>query len=363
MEKSNSRKILFKFFEGKHTTFEGKMIEEWLQDDENKELYFEYLHEWELRNPQVQVDLEAKFATLNGSWKKQSKSLEMPEEEIPSRFPWKRILKAAAVLLVCFCAGAYLYTSLAERTKGDMAYQKQVDALKNGSGEIFEKENVSEKPLLVNLPDGSSILLQAGAKISYNPKTFGVERRELILGGEAFFEVYKDSSKPFVVYANDLIAKVLGTSFTIKAKPGSDKTEVLVKTGKVAVFTQTDLHKSEKIEGKALEGLVLNPLEKVEVNGKESRISKPATVAPKDLSQDIETLNFNFDETAAEQVFATLEQAYKVDIVYDRASLADSKLTAHLGDEPLGEKLKLICLALEVSFQEIDEKIVIFKKE
>ena len=54
--------------------------------------------------------------------------------------------------------------------------------------------------------------------------------------GKAFFDIARDTSQPFVVYANETITKVLGTSFTIKAFEGEKDVEVSVKTGKVAVY-------------------------------------------------------------------------------------------------------------------------------
>src|SRR5690606_37685879 len=62
--------------------------------------------------------------------------------------------------------------------------------------------------------------------------------REVKLTGEAFFEIKKDESRPFLVYAQGIVTKVLGTSFNIRARQGDEKIIVDVKTGKVAVFRE-----------------------------------------------------------------------------------------------------------------------------
>lgn len=362
MEKSNSKKILFKFFEGKHTTFEAKMIEEWLIVDENKELYFDYLNEWELLNPQVAIDVESRFATLSNDIEGKSEASGRTEHLPLAKRRLGISLQVAASVILFFLAGGYFLLDMHRERDDFTTYRKNVEAVTLISGDMFEKRNLGEKPSLVNLPDGSSVLLQPKAKISYNYKTFGTERREVIMEGEAFFEVYKDAQRPFIVYANDLIAKVLGTSFTVRANPQSSKAEVLVKSGKVSVFTQTDSNKAAKVEGNALHGLVLNPFEKIEINSNKALILKPEKIQKRDLSKEIETLSFNFDEANAVEVLTTLEKAYNVDIVYDKAKFSTLKLTAHLGDEPLSKKLNLICLALETTYQEIGGKIVILSQ-
>ncbi|WP_341228412.1 FecR family protein [uncultured Arcticibacterium sp.] len=363
MEKSISRKMLFKFFEGKHTSFEAGMIQEWLKLDENKELYFAYMHEWEVLNPQVIVDIESRLLGLKN--KVEGGNVEEKEESSigDNNVKTSFFLKVAAAITAILLTGGYLVFNRLNDVTNISDYSTNVENARLVSGEIFEKQNLGSTPLLVNLPDGSSILLQPKTRISYNPKTFGIDRRELIMEGEAFFEVHKDKERPFLVYANDMIAKVLGTSFTIRTNQESNTAEVFVKSGKVSVFTQEDFNKKEKIEGKELQGVILEPAQKLEVGGKKQDNLKPEQVEQSDFLEEIEVINFNFNEVRAEDVFNTLEKAYNIKIVYDKDKWSSFRLTAHLGDEPLREKLKLICLALETSFEEIDDKILIKTKK
>src|SRR5690606_5880596 len=84
-------------------------------------------------------------------------------------------------------------------------------------------------------------------------------RREVNLTGEAFFEVTKNPDQPFFVYANELIAKVHGTSFSIKAGENEANILVAVKTGKVSVFTRSDVNAAEYKTNKDLTALLLTP--------------------------------------------------------------------------------------------------------
>jgi ferric-dicitrate binding protein FerR (iron transport regulator) len=84
------------------------------------------------------------------------------------------------------------------------------------------------------LPDGSTVWLNAGSSLTY-PEEFRRNRREIRLHGEAFFEVKRDTLKPFIVRTRNFYTKVLGTSFNIKSFDQLGYINVTVLTGRVAV--------------------------------------------------------------------------------------------------------------------------------
>lgn len=83
------------------------------------------------------------------------------------------------------------------------------------------------------LADGSKVVLNAGSRLWYI-KDFEADRRVLHLEGEAYFEVQKDSLRPFVVLTGDISTTAIGTSFNINAYK-SDSVNVYLLTGKVIV--------------------------------------------------------------------------------------------------------------------------------
>lgn len=85
------------------------------------------------------------------------------------------------------------------------------------------------------LPDGSRIYLNRGSRLTYDEGTFNDERREISLSGEAFFEVAKNPSKPFIVYGGQTQTTVRGTSFNVKAYPGVRENVISVRDGRVEV--------------------------------------------------------------------------------------------------------------------------------
>lgn len=86
----------------------------------------------------------------------------------------------------------------------------------------------------ITLSDGTKVTLNAGTTLTY-PTAFTSGSREVSICGEAFFEVAHDDKHPFIVKAEDVNVKVLGTKFNVKAYEDEDNIEVTLKEGKVGV--------------------------------------------------------------------------------------------------------------------------------
>jgi ferric-dicitrate binding protein FerR (iron transport regulator) len=86
----------------------------------------------------------------------------------------------------------------------------------------------------MTLPDGSTVWLNAGSKISYG-KDFGKASRSVRLSGEAFFDVIDDSKCPFIVNTANFDIKVLGTAFNVNAYLTDNKSEAVVVRGLIEV--------------------------------------------------------------------------------------------------------------------------------
>jgi transmembrane sensor len=222
---------------------------------------------------------------------------------------------------------------------------------------LIEVKNNDKKPYLVLLSDGSSVMLQANSRLSY-PQKFKDDAREVYLEGEALFEIAKNSEQPFIVYANELVTKVLGTSFVVRAYPEQKNVEVLVKTGKVSVYRLVEAIAKKISESRELDGVVITPNQQI-VFGRESKEFKKTIVAQ---PQAVQNQNFEFKNQSAALVLKRIQQAYDITIIYDENILASCPLTASLSDEPLYSKLDLICRAIGADYQVIDGQIVVNSK-
>lgn len=217
---------------------------------------------------------------------------------------------------------------------------------------LKEVRNLSGKPLTVALPDGSTIRLMPEAAVSYAHAFVRDHRREVFLTGEAFFEVRKDKSNPFFVYANDLITRVVGTSFTIKSS--SKRVEVIVRTGKVAVMQAKDLNRSESAPE-----IMLTPNQQAIFTADRPVISKTITENPVAIAQPDLKPKFSFENQPVAEVFHLLEETYGIPVVYDSTRMANCYLRVTLRDEPFFEKLGIICSTIEASYQITDGQVVI----
>ena len=104
-------------------------------------------------------------------------------------------------------------------------------------------------PKSVLLSDGTKVWLYQDAHLEY-PATFAETTRSVKLTGEAFFEVAKDATKPFIIEAGASEIRVLGTSFNVQSTV--EATNVIVNTGKVQLSAKAapeqivELTKGEK---------------------------------------------------------------------------------------------------------------------
>ncbi|SEI55148.1 FecR family protein [Dyadobacter sp. SG02] len=249
---------------------------------------------------------------------------------------WWRV--AAAVLV--FAIGLAWYAARQNSGETGIAIRKpSVPAPTEGAIEVFNDSKVAR---LVNLEDGSTIILQPNGKLSY-PRKFAAEKREVHLSGEAFFEVSKNRKRPFLVYTNDIVTEVVGTSFRIKAADDQPEVEVFVKTGEVHV------RQIKPKDRNAAENVVLLPNQSVSYVKSRNLFEKPEN---KDIpKRAIEYLNFDFADAPVGTIFSTLESAYGVTIDYPHDALRDCYLSTSLSDEPLLSKLKIVCESISSGTQ------------
>ncbi|GAB2519199.1 FecR family protein [Spirosoma aerophilum] len=270
---------------------------------------------------------------------------------------WFRV--AASILLVLGLSiwgwRADLPDQIGHLIRPGITYDNLIASQKHA---LTETVNRSDKVMPVKLSDGSLVLLKAGSRISH-AAVFRGNKREVYLSGEAFFEVTKNPNQPFLIYANGLVTKVLGTSFLIRAYAKDPDVTVEVKTGRVAVFAQTDPEAGQKLRDRDLDGVVLMPNQKIVFEREPARLSKSLVENPQVLAGNTQAQQFTFDDTPLPVVFGRLERAYGVDIVYDEELLATCPLTAELTEQSLFEKLDVICRVIEAHYDVIDGQIVI----
>lgn len=139
---------------------------------------------------------------------------------------WKKWVAAASVILL----SALIWWNYPSQNDQPHVYARLIEQSENPLKEVI---NTTSGAISVTLPDGSTVKLEKASRLSYD-SDFQGKQREVFLSGAAFFSVTKNPEKPFVVYANELVTKVLGTSFTINAFEENKKVTVSVRTGRVS---------------------------------------------------------------------------------------------------------------------------------
>lgn len=264
---------------------------------------------------------------------------------------WGWLYVAASV---CLIAGLSWWGL---RVNKEQAIQQAPVALES---RYVKQKNTGSKPLLVNLPDGSSVILQTNSQLTYE-RAFDKAQRTVYLQGEAFFEVAKNRQRPFLVHANELWTKVLGTSFNIRAYANDKDVTVTVRSGRVAVFTLKEARK-QNINSPSLEGTVLNPNQQIVFARHEERLISPKRITPMILARKVPAFSpasFVFEATPVSTVFTELEKVYGVRIAYDKAALGNCRLTADLTDETLTNKLAIICKSIEATHSFRQDSVVV----
>lgn len=221
--------------------------------------------------------------------------------------------------------------------------------------QLTEQINPGETPLKVQLPDGSTVTLEKKSKISY-PAQFNSSKREVFLSGDAFFEVTKNPSKPFYVYANELVTKVLGTSFRIQTGDSNKQVVVKVRTGQVSVFKQSRVSLADPERS----GLVLLPNQEVIYNRASEQLSKKLVETPLPVNPlPLQRATQHYDEVSVTQVFKKMEEVYAVKLIYNSELLSNCFITTTLSNESIYDKLELICSTIGATYKEVDAQIVI----
>ena len=230
------------------------------------------------------------------------------------------------------------------------------------SKHLIESVNTSEKTIKLELPDESVVELAPNSRIAYPNDFDSSNTRDVYLSGEAFFKVTKNPARPFRVFANEIVTKVLGTSFIVRSFEKDTVIQVTVRTGKVSVYSQANEAKSHKSTSQP-GGIILTPNQELVYKRSEQKFQKnllanPAEIGPRPANQE----SMLYEEAPLEKVFSQLGKNYGINIVYDVELLKACTVTADLRNEPFYRKLDLICKAIGADYEIIDGQIVIVTK-
>lgn len=261
---------------------------------------------------------------------------------------------AASFLVVAL--GIVSWYTLRPKTDFDNGSQEEISSAKDK--EFVEEVNNTGDVIRIHLSDGSVVELHDKSRLRYRKNHTAYSHREVYLTGEAFFDIAKNPKQPFLVYTNEVVTKVLGTSFRIKAYESDEDITVAVKEGKVSVYSARENVTGDSIVSE-VNGVVLTPNQQVVYARTEDMFVKTLISNPEVIEDAIVESLFVFENTPAMEVFRVLESAYGVEIIADEEMMSNCFLTVRLVNEPLFEQLKIVCRTIGAKYELMDAKIII----
>lgn len=188
----------------------------------------------------------------------------------------------------------------------------------------------------VILPDGSKVWMNADTKLSY-PIDFGVRSRDIIIDGEAYFEVAKNKDLPFIVTSGPLKTRAIGTAFAISAYPGDSEYRSSLVEGKVEVSYKSPDNKNISE--------ILTPGMQLQYDVNDGKAVVQSFQTEQELAWKDYLLVFRF--TPFNEVMTKLERWYDVEIEYDNNSFKNETLTVRFEKyESLEKVLKVVSSAV-----------------
>ncbi len=294
-----------------------KLIKGQLSSEKEKEVV-----DWLLNNPKKRKQYEIlKAKEIAKNLRKTSKSPSISTIK-------KSVYKYAAVVLILLSSSVLTWQLL---NNNDFANSEQ-----NDTSLVLVTTQKAEKKVII-LEDSTKIVLNSNSALSY-PKHFKGHTREVVIKGEAFFDVTKNEHKPFVVTTNEgLKIRVLGTSFNVKSYPEDRKMETTLVTGKVKVIEE---RKNTIVE--------LSPSQKATYLKNEDKM----------IVEHVETENFTswkegrliYNDTPMRDVIKDLERMYNLKFDVSSSKILDYKYKGEFNNLNINQILELFEISSPITY-------------
>lgn len=225
----------------------------------------------------------------------------------------------------------------------------------------------------IQLPDGSQVWVNSGSNLTYDGNFKG-STREVQLDGEAYFDVVKDASRPFIVHTSGIDIKVLGTAFNVKAYSSEPVIEATLIHGSIEV---------NNISQPGAAKIILKPHEKLVFNKyliaerKDQRadirpevdsfsiIIKPLreNIADNDIIETAWVYNkLVFEDERFADLAIKMERWYNLKINIEFEKLRDYRVNGSFVNETAEEALKELQFLIPFRYSINNNEVIILKK-
>tara|TARA_R110002096_G_scaffold74101_2_gene175805 strand:+ start:56579 stop:57634 length:1056 start_codon:yes stop_codon:yes gene_type:complete len=310
--------ILVKVITGQGSEEEVSQVNLWLNETEENQNYYNELEITWILSAKNQ---KSPVFNSNEAWKKVEEKLipkqdqhkVSPKYEVKSKKSKKTIYYISAIAAVLIVALFISQLLFIKETPPPTLIVSQ------------------ETPISQTLTDGSKISLNEASQLSYL-EDFNKENRTVVLQGEAFFDIKRDTKKPFIIKSSIGNIKVLGTSFNVRAHDNSNF-EVHVETGLVQLFSLSK-------DNKDTNSIFLEAGSKGIINYQNGELYKFENKDPAALFWLNQKLDFN--KTPLSEVFSILREKYNIEIEFDDRLISNCKLSAKFENDNIETIIEVI---------------------
>lgn len=190
------------------------------------------------------------------------------------------------------------------------------------------------------LPDGTKVWLNGNSTLKY-PTQFEGSERFVELSGEAYFEVAHNEQMPFIVQAENLLVRALGTEFNLCAYPNEARIEAVLTKGKVAIESE--------VNGNRTALTTLKPNQMIVYEKESNKIRKENVAVEKYTAWRDGTIVFKNDQMS--DVLLRLGRWYNVEFLVDKNLKCEYSFTGSFQGEELRQILNYIELTTPIQFE------------
>lgn len=164
------------------------------------------------------------------------------------------------------------------------------------------------------LPDGTKVFMNSGSELIF-PNCFSDNERRVTLNGEAYFDVTRDTIRPFIVQANDLFIHVLGTAFNVNAYSSMKSQAVTLESG----FVKVACNDRE---------FLLDPGQQIKYDS-DSRLAEVREVNT-ELYTSWKNGFYFFQEITLEEIMNTLKHWYGITVIFEDDWSRNREFSGHM---------------------------------
>jgi len=323
-------------------------LEDWLQESEENKTYFFQLkqisdssHRIIWSETQKEESWERMYKLIKNYNQKNSHIHESGSAHslAPRSLRLKLIWKYAAIIVFVLGLGWTLFLSV----------KKQQNTLEYSEVKI---EKGGRNSTLI-LADGSKVILNVSSTLKY-PLNFSGKSRTVYLEGEAYFEIAKDESKPFIVKLKKQDITVLGTSFNVEAYSDESRSKVSLLSGAISLDTYNE-------DGKAMSKMFLKPNQEAVSDN----LSGSVSIRDVDISLSEMWISgkYKFRDESLGNITKRLEKYYNVHINIEDEMLKKIKFTGTFSlNQDIQEVLNILDHENQYKVKQLDKEIFIVKK-